>query len=249
VITTLDVTDTVGTFYARILSAATLGHALLVAGFLCWVFSRTRFSLGATLTSLLLSLAILAAVKLQTINSDVWLSQLRFVAALDRYAPGLGSNTMVALLDVPNSPYDARYYALYTRIAQLLYDDNSLKVAPWLEKLPAEEQLSVFGEDSLVAVRIIHPNELPTVEAPYERVIVLQYVDSATVEPVTTITDPYLIPVDKTWFVDRTLAVRQQPFELPAPADWPARSDPPGSSHGRDSLLEYCRKLLDACRD
>jgi hypothetical protein len=154
-ISTLPLANTVGTFEGRLVAAAALGHALVLAGLLAWLgafSSNIVKAVARTLPSALLAVALVGSFGVQQGFTRSWHSQLDIQHALKREVPWPSDNQAFVLLQVPAGPFDSRFYYPLTELVRRSYDNSTLHLLPWQQGYPPEEQLIAFGDERAIAL-------------------------------------------------------------------------------------------------
>jgi hypothetical protein len=236
--------QTVGSFEGRLLSGSAMGYALVLVGLIelptQWARLRWAPLWKTLLTTLFLTLSLFANLGEQRAYAQMWQKQLTFAHSLNSFLENPRPNTTFLLINVPATALDLRFYTPYTNLVNLFYNNASLHVLPWQEKIPASEQLVVLGHDELFAATQIVNIRASVKEFSYNNLIAFTMAPQGHLAPLTTLGAAYLVnraQAPTMFELPATWAEAQPPINLPSPQDFNLPEAPP-TSHGRQFLLD-----------
>jgi hypothetical protein len=203
--------NAIGTLDGRLIHASALGHAMILTGLcalpgsLLKLQHQTRSLLWATLTAVLLSIAVINGLSIQREYARAWQAQLNTLRSLQAQATSLRDDTTIVFLETPGGPFNIRFYYPFTQLLRRFYANPTLQALPWPKEFPPEAQLLFFGESGIVAVTEIVQGE--TAYFDYANTIGFRVEADGRLAPISQI--------DSRYFLNDPAAL-----SFPLPPDW-----------------------------
>ncbi len=204
--------NAIGTLDGRLVHASALGHAIILTGLcalpgsLLKLQHQTRNLLWATLTAILLSVAVINGLGVQREYARSWRMQLNILGGLQAQLISLQDDTTVVFLEAPRGPFNIRFYYPYTQLLRRFYANPTLQALPWQKGFPPQAQLLFFGERDMVAVTEVVQGE--TAHFDYANTIGFRVEADGRLTPISRI--------DTQYFLNEPGAA----LSFPLPPDW-----------------------------